>query len=141
MLKRFVFAREDRPDEAWLARFAAGRDAGPDRAPAASRVRVCANHQERVAAPQSAALSRSIERQEVLLAALDDPATTLPDLIARFLEPPIYSRRAGFTTAYSAVYRPAERRVDYLWPGKIWRQRIGGFEPGEYTHDYGELIP
>ena len=26
MLKRFVFAREDRPGEAWLARFAAGRD-------------------------------------------------------------------------------------------------------------------
>jgi hypothetical protein len=26
MRKRFVFAREDRPREAWLARFAQGRD-------------------------------------------------------------------------------------------------------------------
>ena len=27
MIKRFVFAREDRPGEAWLSRFVAGRDA------------------------------------------------------------------------------------------------------------------
>ena len=64
---------------------------------------------------------------------------TLHDLIARFLEPPLYSRRSKFTTAYTAVYRPAEGQVDYIWPGKIWHQRIGQFNPGEYTHDYGEL--
>jgi hypothetical protein len=40
---------------------------------------------------------------------------------------------------YSAVYRPGELRVDYLWPGKCWTQRIGQFESGEYTHDYGDL--
>jgi hypothetical protein len=29
-------------------------------------------------------------------------------LIAKFFEPPLYSRRVGFTTVYTAVYLPAE---------------------------------
>lgn len=108
---------------------------GPDRPPAVSRSRTCANHQE------SASWVRdSIEREAVAQAALEDPGMSLAALTARFLEPPLYSRRAVSTTAYTAVYRPAEGVVDYLWPGKIWRQRIGGFEAGAYTHDYGELI-
>ena len=61
--------------------------------------------------------------------------------MARFFEPPLYSRRAGFTTAYTAVYRPAEGRVDYLWPGKMWGHSFDRFAAGEYTHDYGELVP
>jgi predicted choloylglycine hydrolase len=114
---------------------------GPDRAPAVSHVRVCTNHQETVASPRSPALIRSVERQRILLQALDDPSMTLPELIARFLEPPIYSHRAVSPTVYTAVYRPTEGRVDYLWPGKSYCQRIGQFDSGEYTHDYGELIP
>jgi predicted choloylglycine hydrolase len=113
---------------------------GPDRAPAVSQVRACANHQEMVARPPSADIIYSVERQQTLLQALNEHSMTLPDLIARFLEPPLYSRRARFTTAYTAVYRPAERRVDYLWPGKSWCQRFERFDPGEYTHDYGELV-
>ncbi|HTN11963.1 MAG TPA: C45 family autoproteolytic acyltransferase/hydrolase, partial [Acetobacteraceae bacterium] len=112
---------------------------GADRAPAVSRVPVCTNHQETVPSPPSAAMARSVERHRVLMQALDDPATTLPNLTDRFLRPPIHSRRIGFTTAYTAVYRPADGRVDYLWPGKRCSQRIGGFEPGEYMHDFGEL--
>ena len=37
-------------------------------------------------------------------------------------------------------YRPIERRVDYLWPGKSLCQHINRFEPGEYVHDYGDLL-
>ena len=114
---------------------------GPDRAPAVSRVLACTNHQETVAWPEHAARARSVERQQALLAALEDPSMTLPDLVARFLDPPLYSRRISSPTVYTAVYRPSEGRVDYIWPGKSWCQRIGRFEPGEYTHDYGELIP
>jgi predicted choloylglycine hydrolase len=113
---------------------------GPDRAPAVSRVPVCTNHQDTVTQPGSTAMTRSLERHRSLSEALDDPAMTLPRLIARFLEPPLYSRRVRFTTAYTAVYRPAEGRVDYLWPGKNWRQSLRQFDPGEYTHDYGELV-
>jgi predicted choloylglycine hydrolase len=51
-----------------------------------------------------------------------------------------HSRRAGFTTVYTAVRRPAEGRVDYLWPGKGWSQSFDNFTEVEYTHDYGELL-
>ena len=114
---------------------------GPDRTPAVSKLRACTNHQETVASPPSAATTSSVERQRTLLQALDDPAMTLPDLIARFLAPPLYSRRRDSPTVYTAIYRPSEGRVDYLWPGRAWRQSFDRFESGEYTHDYGELIP
>jgi predicted choloylglycine hydrolase len=114
---------------------------GPDRGPALSRSRTCANHQEIGAAPDSPAIRNSIERERAALMALDDPATTLSSLTALFLEPPLYSRRAASPTVYTAVYRPAELRVDYLWPGTSWTQRIDRFHSGDYTHDYGELWP
>lgn len=111
---------------------------GPDRAPAVSRVPVCANHQE--ISPKPGMRNRSLDRLQTMLRALEDPVVTLPELISRFLEPPLYARRAGFTTAYTAVYRPAEGRVDYLWPGKTWSQSFDRFDPQEYVHDYGELV-
>jgi predicted choloylglycine hydrolase len=107
---------------------------GPDRMPAVSDIPVCANHQESIGS-----VSDSAARQQFVLAALSDPAMSLPKLISLFAVPPIYSRKAKSTTAYTAVYRPAARRVDYLWPSKVVRQEIGGFKPGEYTHDYGDL--
>jgi predicted choloylglycine hydrolase len=113
---------------------------GPDRKPAVSRGRTCANHQEIVAANDSPAVRNSIERERAALVALDDPAATLSSLTARFLERPLYSRRTASCTVYTAVYRPAELRVDYVWPGAMWTQRIGRFVSGAYTHDYGELV-
>ncbi|WP_288585109.1 C45 family autoproteolytic acyltransferase/hydolase [uncultured Methylobacterium sp.] len=109
---------------------------GPRRDAAVTRRRTCTNHQER-ASPAS----RSALRQGVLDEALADPSTTLAGLTARFFDPPLYSRKAAFTTAYTAVYRPAEGRVDYLWPGHRWSQSFSRFEEGAYTHDYGELEP
>ncbi len=109
---------------------------GPDREPAVSRARACTNHQEAAVSGTD-----SLERQQTLLAALDEPKLSLSDLIALFFEPPLYSRRAQSTTVYTAVYRPSERRVDYLWPGEVRCQHIGRFLPGEYRHDYGALIP
>jgi predicted choloylglycine hydrolase len=114
---------------------------GPDRAPAVTRDRVCTNHQEHVAWPENAATSQTIERHAALVRHLAEPGLTLTRLIERFLMAPLFSRRSGFPTVYTAVYRASERRVDYLWPGKIVPQRIGKFEIGEYTHDYGELSP
>jgi predicted choloylglycine hydrolase len=113
---------------------------GPDREPAVSRQRVCTNHQEAPLLPMSPALKSSVEREQFLLATLADSTTKLEGLTESFLKPPLYSRRAGFTTAYTAVYRPAEGRVDYVWPGKRWSQHFDNFTPGEYTHDFGKLI-
>jgi len=107
---------------------------GPGRTPATTQLRVCTNHQEVASSPSSA------ERQARLIEGLGDPAMTLPELAALFLLPPLYSRRVGFTTVYTANYRPAEGRVDYLWPGKTWRQGFERFEAANYTHDYGQLV-
>jgi predicted choloylglycine hydrolase len=106
----------------------------PYQAPILSRLKACTNHQATLAAAAD-----SIERQRVVLWALEEPSMSLEELTGRFLEPPLYSRRVRSPTVYTAVYRPAEGRVDYLWPGKRWCQRFDQFESGEYTHDYGEL--
>jgi predicted choloylglycine hydrolase len=113
---------------------------GPDREPAVSRQLACTNHQETSAAPHSAALTHSLTRQRHLIETLDDQTMTLERLTAAFFEPPLYSRRASFTTVYTAIYRPTEGRVDYLWPGQRWSQSFDRFTPAAYTHDYGELL-
>ena len=113
---------------------------GPGRAPAVTQLRTCTNHQEQIVWPEHAARWQTVERLQIVQAALDNPAMTRADLTALFLEPPLHSRQKASPTAYTAVYRPTEGRVDYLWPGKVWTQLISGFTEGEYTHDYGELI-
>jgi predicted choloylglycine hydrolase len=110
----------------------------PDRPPSVSHALVCANHQEPVDffAP-STTMSRSIERQNAALRALERSDVSLAHLQETFLTPPLYSRDAQSPTVYSAVYRPAALSVDYLWPGHVMTQRIGSFKAGEYEHDYG----
>ncbi len=108
---------------------------GPDREPAVVRRQTCANQQERSGSTGSARRLAAAE------ASLDAPGMTLPGLVSSFLESPLHSRRVASPTVYTAVYRPAERSVDYVWPGKVWRQALGSFVPGEYVHDYGDLIP
>jgi predicted choloylglycine hydrolase len=112
---------------------------GPDRVPTASQLPVCTNHQEVGAPIGPATATGTIRRQQAALRTLEDPEMTLENLTESFLVPPLYSRNRESPTVYSAVYRPAALRVDYLWPGKRWTQRIGQFESGEYTHDYGDL--
>ncbi len=112
----------------------------PEGIPAVTRTPVCANHQEPVeSVTVTTALSRSIERQRAALQALEGPGVSLAQLQQSFLKPPLYSRDARSPTVYSAVYRPAELTVDYVWPGHVATQRIGSFTPFEYVHDYGEL--
>jgi predicted choloylglycine hydrolase len=112
----------------------------PDRAPAVTAERVCTNHQERVVWPEYAVRSQTVERQARLRDCLAEPGMNLDALVERFLAPPLYSSRAAFPTVYTAVYRPAERRVDFLWPGERWAQSFDDFRIGDYTHDYGELV-
>lgn len=114
---------------------------GPERAPLVSTARACANHQETPASRANDARTHTLEREAAVLAALGEPGMTLDALSAQFLEAPLYSRRAASPTAYTAVYRPAEGRVDYLWPGNRVSQSFDQFEASRYTHDYGDLIP
>jgi predicted choloylglycine hydrolase len=113
---------------------------GPDRAPTAVTDRICTNHQERVVWPDHAVASSTVERRDALSHALELPDQTLEGLITCFLAHPLYSRRRASPTVYTAVYRPNERRVDYLWPETRWLQRFDQYITGEYTHDFGDLI-
>jgi predicted choloylglycine hydrolase len=110
---------------------AATAQIGPDRPPAVAPVAVATNHQEKLEWPEHATAFASVERERRLLELLGDAA----DPVAPFLEPPLYARAfaAGFGTLYTAVHRPADASVEYVWPGAVWRQSLDAFEEGELT--------
>jgi predicted choloylglycine hydrolase len=96
----------------------------PDSPPEFSSARVATNHRGAVPEyPERARSLRSVERQRRLLSLLDsDPDTT--KLTSAFLHPPLRSIEYGraFGTLYTAVYRPNDGVVDYLWPHDSWRR-------------------
>ncbi|HUN46180.1 MAG TPA: C45 family autoproteolytic acyltransferase/hydrolase [Stellaceae bacterium] len=114
---------------------------GPDRAPLVTESAVCTNHQDRPIHLQQGAAMRSAERQTMLTRRLADPASDLPTLVKAMFEPPVYRHcnEDGFATVYTAVYRPLQGSVEFIWPGKTWRQGFQRFEPGAYTHHYAAL--
>ncbi len=120
---------------------AAGRHAtlylGADRAPAVSTARAVTNHQEAPVWPAADTAGCTVERQAAVARLLDE-APSLDAMAQGFLRPPLYNLdfEHRFVTLYSAVYRPAEGVVDYIWPGKTWRQGFGRFEEGSYRHQY-----
>jgi len=71
--------------------------------------------------PKHAARFRSSERREFLAdLSLSSPD---PNVVAKaFLADPLYSRdyKRAFGTLYTALYRPADGRVDYIWPDRVW---------------------
>lgn len=81
---------------------------------------------------------RSGEREGELTRRLADPAAGLPTLVEAMLKPPLYRGCGadGFATVYTAVHRPLQGTVDFVWPGKTWHQGFQRFEPGAYRHDY-----
>ncbi|HKY94680.1 MAG TPA: C45 family autoproteolytic acyltransferase/hydrolase [Kiloniellales bacterium] len=103
----------------------------PESEPAVTRNAVATNHQEKLRPTDS------VLRRQALLRALEMPAT-LDSLTRRFFERPLFSRRQDSPTVYTAVYRPGEGRVDYLWPGQRRTQHFGRFSEGDYTHDYAQ---
>ena len=104
----------------------------PDRPLAMGPVPVATNHQQRVEWPEHATAIASVEREARLLELTADAAAGEEQLLAAFLEPPLYSTAYadGFGTLYTAVHRPAEGAVEYRWPGAVMRQAFGCFEEG-----------
>jgi predicted choloylglycine hydrolase len=96
---------------------------------------VATNHQDVVEWTEHAAVTRTLEREALILRLVSDPGTTDEALVAAFLHPPLYSSTysRGFGTLYTAVYRPAEGRVEYLWPGAVWPQSFDRFREGTHV--------
>jgi predicted choloylglycine hydrolase len=105
---------------------------GPGTRPRFSRSRAATNHPGKVEWGEHARATHSVERHDRLAALLSDSAGGSEGAIDAFLAPPLYSSdySGGFGTLYTAVYHPAEGRVDYRWPGLVWSQAFEAFEPG-----------
>jgi predicted choloylglycine hydrolase len=101
----------------------------PDRSPRLRAGSAVTNHPPEVEWPEHARATRSVEREQRLHELL---AERRADVVAAFLEPPLYTRdyAGGFGTLYTAAYRPREGAVEYRWPSAAWRQSLGAFEAG-----------
>lgn len=94
----------------------------PDRPASVGQQRVITNHQHRVEWHRHAVATGSVDRLRILSSHVRAREETEQRFVARFLEPPVFSSRheLGLGTLYTAVYRPAARRVSYLWPTERW---------------------
>jgi predicted choloylglycine hydrolase len=104
----------------------------PDRPAVVKQTRVATNHQQTVEWHQHARATATIERERFLSLRLRENMDSPDKLIQTFLRSPLYSTayRRGFGTLYTAVYRPDEGEVDYLWPNGRWFQSFKAFEEG-----------
>lgn len=111
----------------------------PDREPIFREFPAATNHQGIVEWPEQARATRTIEREQRIIALLADPAGSPETFVGAFLQDPLFSTSYayGFGTLYTAAYRPVEGVVDYRWPGSSWQQSFRAFEPGEHV----ELLP
>ena len=95
---------------------------GPERAAEFRTRPLATNHRwDEPVDPGHAARYRSLERFDRLQGLLDQGAT--PRLLAdEMLRAPLRSvdYHRGFGTLYTAIYQPAEARLEYRWPGGCW---------------------
>ena len=108
---------------------------GPGRAPRLEAIAATTNHQGTVDWPEYARAIRSVEREHCVVELLADPALDRDRFIDAFLQPPLHSAEhgRGFGTIYTAAYFPADGRVEYRWPGTIWRQSFDDFRETRHT--------
>jgi predicted choloylglycine hydrolase len=116
----------------------------PDRPALVLADRFATNHQLGVEWPWHGRLSQSAERFSALAAAMGDGPVTATSLLHRFLSPPLHSTRygEGFGTLFTALYRPAQGRMELHWPGlPSTRQSFADFREGsrELVFTHGRL--
>lgn len=96
----------------------------PGSTPLVTPARVATNHRGNTPEdPAHAARFHSVERQRFLCDLLERQPNT-DELAEAFLRAPLYSTdyAHAFGTLYTAVYRPTEGAVDYLWPTAAWHR-------------------
>jgi len=108
----------------------------PDQPAVVRAVPYAANHQEEIEWEQHANATATLQREQFLYRQLSGRAHRPEDLVASFLEPPLYANAfaKGYGTLYTAVYRPTSSPgIEYLWPGLSWSLDFGAFAEGERT--------
>jgi predicted choloylglycine hydrolase len=106
----------------------------PDRGVVFRDVPVATNHQDGVEWHEHAEATRSLEREQIIAAALEHS----PDpqgLADAFLQPSVYSLdyAHGMGTLYTAIYKPRHPSVEYRWPGLRWEHSFDHFREGIRT--------
>ncbi len=112
----------------------------PDREPVFSRSPAATNHQGFPDWPEQARATRTLEREQLILELLHAPHQTAASFADAFLGPHLHSRayERGFGTLYTGIYLPAERRVEYRWPGFAWPQSFDRFVEGSHEETLAE---
>ena len=112
----------------------------PDREPIFREFPAATNHQGIVEWPEQAKATRTIEREQTIVALLEDPAADVGTFVESFLRAPLFSTSYanGFGTLYTAAYRPLERAADFLWPAFAWRLGFDAFDGSEHTEVLAE---
>ena len=88
------------------------------------------NHQEEITWPDYAAMTKTVERRNILEYAVTNPLEPKESMIAKFLKPPLYNTafEKAFGTLYTACYDPINLQVSFYWPGKMLLQSFDSFE-------------
>lgn len=88
------------------------------------------NHQEEITWPDYAAMTKTVERRNILEYAITNPFEHRDSMIAKFLKAPLYNTafEKAFGTLYTACYDPIHSSVSYYWPGKHLHQSFDNFE-------------
>lgn len=102
----------------------------PDKEPVITDAAFTTNHQEAIDWPENAAFNKTLERSaflEKLLAKKGIDAISIADC---FLQKPLYNTlfKEGFGTLFTAVYKPAEGKVEMRWPNVKIHQSFDGFQ-------------
>ena len=95
---------------------------GPGQRPEVIADPVATNHRgRRPEFPEHARRFRSVERQELLAAAVERGAG-IEGVAAALLGPGVFSRDydGAFGTLYTAIYRPLRGEVEYRWHDRSW---------------------
>jgi predicted choloylglycine hydrolase len=104
----------------------------PDRELVVSGATTTANRQGATEWPEHAEFCHTVQREEAMISAVNDPQASLEALAARFLSPPIYRPTDASTwgTVYTAVYDCDERTLSLRWPDEAWTLSLANFTEG-----------
>lgn len=101
----------------------------PDRKPVVTDARTAANRQGETEWPTHAVFCATVEREEELLRAVDDPELDLEALTQLFLSPPLH-RSFDITpwgTVFTTAYDTSALTLDLLWPDDSWHLSLDTF--------------
>jgi len=115
----------------------------PDRPLVVGSGMVAGNRQGATEWPEHSAFCATVEREEALALDMADPDMTAAELVARFLQPPIYRDPAStlWGTVYTAAYDCDHNIVDLIWPGEHWRLSVDDFVAGSRTRRTLVAVP